>query len=143
MESIIKELKVVYWGIVAGVLFLAFLVEFVLIDKEGGAFIDDKQFEFIMQSLMTLVTLSAIYLSLRLFKFQKIATAIRENPLEKYKSYSVVRMVMLEGPLLFNIICYMLFVNSSFAWLGVIIGLAFPFVYPSKERFQSETGCIE
>jgi hypothetical protein len=143
MEKIIKELKLIYWGIVSVLLLFAFLVEFVLIDVVGGVFADDKQFEFIMQSLMSLLTLSAIYMSLRLFKFEKVVTAIREYPLEQYKSYSILRMVLLECPLLFNIICYWLFVQSSFAWLGVIIGLAFPFVYPSKERFLSETGSVE
>ena len=139
MKQMLKQLKTIYWGIASGALAFACIVEFIMMDVAGGILADDNQIEFVFESIAILLTLASIYFSLRLFKFKKIKNALCYNPLENYRKYCVLRFAMLELPLLFNILCYWLFVNSSFAWLGVLIGLAFPFVYPTKERFLNET----
>lgn len=139
MDEMIKQLKTIYWGIASGALAFALIIEFIMIDEVGGILTENKQSEFVFENVAILWTLASIYFSLRLFKFKKIEDALRFNPLENYRKYCVLRLALLDLPLLFDILCYWLFVNSSFAWLGVLIGLAFPFVYPTKERFLSET----
>lgn len=140
MKDMLQKLKLVYWAIAGALLLFAFIIEFFLLDIAGGMLANNHQFDFVCQTLAVLLTLSVIYFSLKLFKIEKIATKLKEHPEQYYLSYSIVRLVMLEVPLLFNLLCYFFFINSSYAWLGVIIGLAFPFVYPSEERYINETG---
>ena len=143
MERIIKILKLIYWYFISLMVFFALFVEFVMIDETGGIITNDDHFEFILQSLSVLLTMGGLYGALRLFKIRKIEEQIKENPLEKYMSFSIVRMALLEGPVLLNIIGYMLFVNTSFVWLGLIAFMGFFFIYPSTERFIAETGYVE
>lgn len=140
MKDILQKLKLIYWAIAGGLLLFAFIIEFFLLDIAGGIFANDFHLDFICETIAVLLTLSSIYLSLKLFKFEKIAMKLKDNPEQHYLSYSVMRLAMMEAPLIFNLLGYFFFINSSFAWLGVCIGLAFPFVYPSEERFLNETG---
>jgi hypothetical protein len=143
MEQIINNLKIIYWSLIAGIILLALFVELFWIDETGGAGTVGGNFEFIFMSFSTLLTMGALYGALRLFKIQKVEEQIKSNPLEKYHACSVIRMALLEFPVMLNIIGYMLFINTSFVWLGLIAFMGFFFIYPSKERFISETGYIE
>ena len=143
MEQIVKNLKLIYWSIITGIILLSLVVEFVMIDETGGTGTAGGTFEFILLSLSTLLTMGGLYGALRLFKIRKVEEQIRETPLAKYHPLSVIRMTLLEGPALLNIIGYMLFVNTSFVWLGLIAFMGFFFIYPSKERFIAETGYVE
>lgn len=143
MEQIVKNLKLIYWSLVTGIILFGLVVEFVMIDATGGTGIDEGNFEFIFLSLSTLLTMGGLYGALRLFKIRKVEELIKSDPLEKYHAFCVIRMALLEGPALLNIIGYILFVNTSFVWLGLMAFMGFFFIYPSKERFISETGYIE
>ena len=72
MSQIIKQLKLLFYLIVGVSLLLMAVVEFLLLDIAGGLFADDKQFEFVYQSFMILLTLGGIYVVLRFFKFEGI-----------------------------------------------------------------------
>ena len=128
---------------IAFVAVLAFVIEFFLTDSMGGMLVGNPQEEFIVQTLAVLLTLGAVFFALRLFKFKYIEQKLKESPLENYYFWSVVRMAMLEGPLVFNIAAYWLFVNGSFGWLGAILFLSFAFIYPSEQRFVNETGTTD
>ena len=143
MKQLITELKAVYIALVTGILLFMAIIEYVFLDETGGIFLDNRQFEFIYQTVMILVSLSACYFSLRLFKFKKIQTELSERPLQAYKSWSIFRMVLLEGPAMLNAVGYWFFENSSFEYLWLILLLSFAFLYPTKERFMNETGYFE
>ena len=143
MNQIIKQLKLLFYLIVGVSLLLMAVVEFLLLDIAGGLFADDKQFEFVYQSFMILLTLGGIYVVLRFFKFEGIKKRIQEHQLTAYSRWSLIRMLVLEGIAILNIGGYFLFVNSSFVYLWLIIILSFSFLYPTRERLINETGIDE
>jgi hypothetical protein len=71
--------------------------------------------EFILTTTMELVTLVCAYLGLRLFK----------------KSWKL-RLALIVVPLLVNAILYIIYQTTPFFYLGVILLLCLPFVWPRK-----------
>ena len=70
---------------------------------------------FILTTLMELLTLACAYLGLRLFKLN-------------WK----VRMAIIVVPLLANAILYAVYRTTAFFYLGVILLICIPFVWPRK-----------
>ena len=71
--------------------------------------------EFILTTTMELLTLVCAYLGLRLFK----------------KSWKI-RLALIVAPLLTNAILYIIYQTTPFFYLGVILLLCLPFVWPRK-----------
>ena len=71
--------------------------------------------EFILTTTMELLTLVCAYLGLRLFK----------------KSWKV-RLALIVVPLLVNALLYIIYQTTPFFYLGVILLLCLPFVWPRK-----------
>jgi len=71
--------------------------------------------EFFLTTTMELVTLVCAYLGLRLFK----------------KSWKL-RLALIVVPLLVNAILYLIYQTTPFFYLGVILLLCLPFVWPRK-----------
>ena len=71
--------------------------------------------EFFLTTTMELVTLVCAYLGLRLFK----------------KSWKL-RLALIVVPLLVNAILYIIYQTTPFFYLGVILLLCLPFVWPRK-----------
>lgn len=143
MEKTLQNLRIIYWGIVGALVAFALIIEFFLIDRMGGAAVNDAAFEFYYQSVATFVTLGALFFGLRLFKFKAVKEKIMKDPQTEYLSMSVVRIALIEFAVLADLVGYLLFVSSSFAWLGVIASIGFFFIYPNKERFINETSSLE
>lgn len=70
---------------------------------------------FIVTTLMELTTLVCTYLGLRLFK-------------QNWK----LRMALIVVPLLANAVFYAIYRTTAFFYLGVILLLCIPFVWPRK-----------
>jgi len=98
--------------------------------------------EFFIAVVMELMTICAIPLALRLFKFKRVHRALtadqenRERNLLKWGSY---RMGMLCIPMLLNTLFYYMFMNVAFGYMGIILALCLFFVYPSLRRCHDET----
>ena len=71
--------------------------------------------QFLITTAMELLTLVCAYLGLRLFK----------------KSWKL-RLALIIVPLLVNAICYAIYQTTPFFYLGVILLLCLPFVWPRK-----------
>jgi hypothetical protein len=71
--------------------------------------------QFLLTTTMELVTLVCAYLGLRLFK----------------KSWKL-RLALIVVPLLVNAILYIIYQTTPFFYLGVILLLCLPFVWPRK-----------
>ena len=71
--------------------------------------------QFLLTTLMELTTLVCAYLGLRLFR----------------KSWRL-RMALILLPLLVNGVLYLIYNDVSFVWLGAILLLCIPFVWPRK-----------
>jgi hypothetical protein len=144
MNEILDRLKKIYWSMIVLLVGLVLLIEFFFMDLMGGAAIsDDANLEFFFQSLATLLSLGGLFLALRYFKMGTIERQLLDDPLSKYQPFSIVRLIILESIVHIDLFGYLLFVNSSFLWLSLIVATGFFFVYPSKERFLSETGYDE
>ena len=76
---------------------------------------DAETIQFLLTTLMELATLLCAYGAVRLYK-------------KKWQP----RMVLLLVPLLINAVCYAVYRTTVFFYLGVILLLCIPFVWPRK-----------
>ena len=76
---------------------------------------NSETIQFLLTTFMELATLACAYLGLRLFK-------------QSWK----VRMALIVLPLLANTILYAIYRTTAFFYLGVILLLCIPFVWPRK-----------
>ena len=76
---------------------------------------NSETIHFLLTTLMELLTLACAYLGLRLFK-------------QNWK----VRMAIIVVPLLANAILYAIYRTTAFFYLGVILLICIPFVWPRK-----------
>ncbi len=74
-----------------------------------------ENLQFLLTTLMELVTLAAAYAGLRLFK-------------QRWQ----LRMAIIGIPLLLNVILYLVYHTTPFFYMGVILLLCIPFVWPRK-----------
>ena len=71
--------------------------------------------QFLLTTIMELVTLAAAYLGLRLFRHNKW-----------------LRFGIIVGPLLVNTLLYIVYDKPTFFYLAVMLLLCIPFVWPRK-----------
>ena len=76
---------------------------------------NSETIQFLLTTFMELATLACTYLGLRLFK-------------QNWK----LRMTLIVVPLLANAILYAIYRTTAFFYLGVILLLCIPFVWPRK-----------
>ena len=76
---------------------------------------NSETLQFLLTTFMELATLSCAYLGLRLFK-------------QNWK----LRMALIVVPLIVNGILYLIYETTPFFYLGVILLLCIPFVWPRK-----------
>ncbi|MBQ8712837.1 MAG: hypothetical protein IJ551_08505 [Prevotella sp.] len=55
------------------------------------------------------------------------------------KKWGVLRLIMLEVPMLVNTLLYYAYANTAFGYMAIIIAITLPFVYPSMNRCMAET----
>ena len=104
-----------------------------------GLFATDKQSEFLMTFLMELMTLGCAFMALRLFKFEKIHQKLISDKAVALRKWGTIRLVLLLFPLWADTLLYYLYMNTTFGYLGIILVLCLPFVYPSESRCEAET----
>ncbi len=76
---------------------------------------NSETLQFLFTTTMEIVTLAAAYLGLRLFR----------------KSWKL-RLAIIIIPLLMNAVLYLVYETTPFFYLGVILLLCIPFVWPRK-----------
>lgn len=103
---------------------------------------DITQFEFLMTLFVELGTVAVIPVSLRMFKFRRVADDLHTRHEKALLKWGLLRLQMLFCALFINIILYYAFMNTSFGYLAIIVALCLPFVYPSIQRCTVEA-CIE
>ena len=106
-----------------------------------GIMHDDKNSDFVMTSIMEIVTICLIPVSLRLFKFRKVRNDIISDNTEghsRFTVWSLVRLYMLQVPMIVNAILYYMYMNVAFGYMGIILFLASFFIFPTVERCNFE-----
>ena len=108
-----KQYKIIYWATLAGIVLFGVVLD--LVEVVDGIFEACVMMEFYVQYGMIVASLLTVYLALKL---------IKKNP--------ILRMTLIEAPLLSNIFFYHSFMNTSFLYLAIISLIAYVFVYPAK-----------
>ncbi len=141
MEHTRKILLLCFWAVVVDALLLVLffevldgLLEFGVTGALGGR----GQTEFWILTLMELLTPLCMVVALRLVKFSKVSNDLRNRGSQALLQWGIVRLLLLEVPLLLNVLFYYLTLTSSFGYLAIITAICLPFVYPSLDRCLTE-----
>ena len=137
MKKISKQLTFVYILLVA--IALAIVVLYELDVLESGTLADSKQTEFVALTTMELTTLAMAFLGLRLFKFAMIHTQLVTEKEPAMLKWGLLRLFILEVPMVVNTYLYYMYMNPTFGYLAIILLLCLPFVFPSMNRCIAET----
>lgn len=137
METIQKKLQLIFWIPIVLSAIIIILGELDIIPN--GILANDKQVEFVIMSMMEILTIIAIPVALKLFKFKAIANKLASDTLLYFERWGIVRLCLLNVPMVINLVCYYLFVGAGFGYLAIILFLSLFFVYPSLSRCYNET----
>ena len=118
---------------------LAIVVLYELDVLESGALADSKQTEFVALTVMELTTLAIAFLGLRLFKFPMIHTQLVTEKEPAMLKWGLLRLFVLEVPMIVNTYLYYIYMNPTFGYLAIILLLTLPFVMPTVSRCLDET----
>lgn len=131
-----RVLMCVFWSYIIITLFMAIAFETETLPT--GVYATFKQTEFVISFGMELLTVCLIPLALRLFKFQKVHNDLLQRQETALMKWGQCRLAMLALPLFMNVLFYYLFMNTTFGYMGIILLLCMPFVYPSMNRCRAE-----
>ena len=137
MKKVSKQLMVFY--IVQIVMALVIIVLFETGELPIGVMAADKQSEFVLTALMEILSLGAAFLGLRLFKFQAIHRDLVSRKEPAMWTWGMTRLLILQVPMVINTLLYYIYMNTTFGYLGIILLLCLPFVFPSLSRCLAET----
>ena len=137
MEKTQRILMALCLGLIAAALLLVALCETDTLATGGMA--DNKQAEFITTTVMELCTLAGAYLGLRMFKMRMIHSELVSGRASALLKWGVVRLMLLEVPLVGNTLFYYIYMNPTFGYMAIILLLCLPFVWPSMSRCIAET----
>ena len=137
MKKVSKQLMVFY--IVQIVMALVIIVLFETGELPVGVMAADKQSEFVLTALMEILSLGAAFLGLRLFKFQAIHRDLVSRKEPAMWKWGMTRLLILQVSMVINTLLYYIYMNTTFGYLGIILLLCLPFVFPSLSRCLAET----
>lgn len=138
MKNVKNTLTVLLWTVLALALIVVVLFEtdVLMFGYYAGS---GEQAEFLLTTMMELLTLAVIPLALKLFKFPRVHADLVSRKAEALRKWGLLRLLMLLVPLLVNTLLYYAYANVAFGYMAIILVIVLPFVYPSIERCQSET----
>lgn len=136
MKEVSKILKIVFWSELLPVITIVILFECGFLDpgilKGGGTG------EFILLTIMELVTFGVIPLALYLFKIKRVQRDLYNRKEKALRQWGLVRMDLLSFPMIVNTLFYYLFMNVSFGYMAIILFICLFFIYPSEGRCIDE-----
>ena len=100
----------------------------------SGVLADRPQDEFLCTIAMELVTIVFIPIALRLFKTKDVDRRLDEGDIKTFKTWSIVRILMITVPLLMNTLLYYIFMNTTFGYMALILLICLPFIYPATRK---------
>lgn len=133
MKKTKNILTILFWTLLLTSVIIAVIFETGIMES-GYLATQESNTEFILTIIIELLTLAVIPLSLKLFRFKSVKQSLiagRETALVKW---GTIRISMLLLLLLLNVILYYLFMNTSFAYMALIVIICLPFIYPSMDR---------
>ena len=136
MKKVSNQLTAFYFAQI--IIALVVIVLFETDMLPAGIKADDKQSDFVLTALMEIISLGAAFLGLRLFKFKPIHNDLINRKATAMWKWGMARLIILEAPMVINTLLYYIYMNTTFGYLGIILLLCLPFVYPSLSRCEGE-----
>ena len=137
MKKVSKQLMAFYIAQIALALVIIVLFETDVLPV--GVKADDKQSDFVMVALMEIISLGAAFLGLRLFKFKPIHDDLVSRPETAMWKWGMSRLLILEVPMVIDTLLYYIYMNTTFGYMGIMLLLCLPFVFPTLNRCLAET----
>ena len=132
MKKTVNILRTLFIASVGIAVVVAALYELDILPS--GVLADRPQDEFLCTIAMELVTIVFIPIALRLFKSKDVEKRLDEGDIRTFKTWSIVRILMITVPLLMNTLLYYLFMNTTFGYMALILLICLPFIYPATRK---------
>lgn len=132
MKKTVNILRTLFIASVGIAVVVAALYELDILPS--GVLADRPQDEFLCTIAMELVTIVFIPTALRLFKTKDVDRRLDEGDIKTFKTWSIVRILMITVPLLMNTLLYYLFMNTTFGYMALILLICLPFIYPATRK---------
>ena len=137
MKKTLRQLQTFMFSMIGITVVLVVLFETDVLPS--GLMATEKQTEFLLTTLMELLTLASVYMALRLFKFEKVHQDLVTRKADGLRRWGLIRLAILLLPMPLNTVLYYLFMNTTFGYMAIILAVCLPFVYPSEARCEAET----
>ena len=132
MKKTVNILRTLFIASVGIAVVVAALYELDILPS--GVLADRPQDEFLCTIDMELVTIVFIPIALRLFKTKDVDRRLDEGDIKTFKTWSIVRILMITVPLLMNTLLYYIFMNTTFGYMALILLICLPFIYPATRK---------
>ena len=132
MKKTVNILRTLFIASVGIAVVVAALYELDILPS--GVLADRPQDEFLCTIAMELVTIVFIPIALRLFKTKDVDRRLDEGDIKTFKTWSIVRILMITVPLLMNTLLYYIFMNTTFGYMALILLICLPFIYPAPRK---------
>ena len=132
MKKTVNILRTLFIASVGIAVVVAALYELDILPS--GVLADRPQDEFMCTIAMELVTIVFIPIALRLFKTKDVDRRLDEGDIKTFKTWSIVRILMITVPLLMNTLLYYIFMNTTFGYMALILLICLPFIYPATRK---------
>lgn len=132
MKKTVNILRTLFIASVGIAVVVAALYELDILPS--GVLADRPQDEFLCTIAMELVTIVFIPIALRLFKTKDVDRRLDEGDIKTFKTWSIVRILMITVPLLMNTLLYYIFMNTTFGYMALILLICVPFIYPATRK---------
>ena len=137
MEKTRNILMMCFWWWLSVAIIIVVLYEGELL--ETGMLTEDTSMEFVLTTLMELLSLAAVFGGLRMFKKKRIHDDLTTRKALALRFWGLIRLCIIGLPLSLNVLFYYLFMNTTFGYMAIIMALCLPFVYPTLNRCLTET----
>lgn len=104
----------------------------------AGVLSADKGSEFVVATVMELLTICVIPFSLWMFRQRRVRRQLVERKEKALRRWGLLRIYLLVVPMTANTIIYYLYMNVAFGYMGIILFLSLFFIYPSLARCNQE-----
>lgn len=137
IDKVQKILRFNFFFSLFWVLLLVVIYEFEWVAP--GALTDEGEIQFLMLSLMEIITIVCIPLALKLFVIKRVRQKLVRQKGDALLRLGFVRHLILWLPLIVNTFFYYATMAAAFGYMAIILVLCMFFVYPSLGRCYAET----
>lgn len=104
----------------------------------NGALTGNNNSEFIVLTIMELLTIALIPISLKLLKTKYVRKDILNSPGKNMLKWSMLRLCLIGIPMIANLLLYYSYMSVAFGYMAIIGLLCMFFIYPSMDKCTNE-----